>query len=417
MSEAENDSKEIETSNESIRIKVIGVGGAGTNMVDRLMFSCPSDVKLSVINTDQQALSGSPVSDKFCIGKTVTYGLGTGGDLEVGREAAVIDKTKLEDMVEGVDLLFLTAGLGGGTGTSIAPILAEMANKNGAVVIAFVAMPFTIERAERSNVAKNGLDNLRDKCNAVIPLPNDLLIQESEPDASILDAFSKADAWIERAIKSIWSMMYRPGLINLDFSQLRLTFSRKAGKTLFGLGAGEGENAAQLAVDDLKLCPLLHTPEFSKRADHLLVNIVGGANLSISQVQLIMDSVTDEFGKDSNVVMGAVIDEEMGDKVEICVIGTSDLSGVSLMRSNQYKRAISNSTSEPIERPVVEKKAMKRKVQATKSRKKGVSDEQHEFSFSDEDPKGEFENASSTIVDGQDLDTPTYLRKGVKIVL
>ncbi|MCH6256667.1 cell division FtsZ family protein [Puniceicoccaceae bacterium K14] len=403
---------------ESIRIKVIGIGGAGTNMADRLMFDCPKEVSLTVMNTDQQALSGSPISDKFCVGKSVTYGLGTGGDLEVGREAARVDKARLETMVEGVDLLFLTVGLGGGTGTSIAPILADMANKNGTVVIAFAAMPFTIERAERASVAKHGLEALRDKCNAVIPLPNDLLIQETDPDASILDAFAKADAWIERAIKSIWSMMHRPGLINLDFSQLKLTFSRKAGKTLFGLGAGEGEDSAKLAVEDLKLCPLLHTPEFSKKADHLLVNIVGGAHLSISQVQHIMDSVTDEFGKDSNVVMGAVIDEQMGDKVEICVVGTSDVSGVSLMRGSQYKRAVSAVTSESHERTLkVTATSQKRNSRGSKSRKKPNSTEQHEFSFSDEDPKGEFENVSSTVIDGQDLDTPTYLRKGVKIVL
>lgn len=413
----ENQSSEDETSNDSIRIKVIGIGGAGTNMADRLMFSCPNEVALAVMNTDQQALSGSPISDKLCVGKSVTYGLGTGGDLDVGRDAAMADKAKLEAMVEGVDLLFLTAGLGGGTGTSIAPILADMANKNGTVVIAFVAMPFTIERAERSNVAKKGLENLRDKCNAVIPLPNDLLIQESDPDASILDAFSKADAWIERAIKSIWSMMYRPGLINLDFSQLKLTFSRKAGKTLFGLGAGEGADAARMAVEDLKLCPLLHTPEFSKKADHLLVNIVGGANLSISQVQFIMDSVTDEFGKDSKVVMGAVIDEQLGAQIEICVIGTSDVSGVSLMRGKHYTQAVSTAIAESNTRSLREASKSKRGSKASKFGRKSSSSEQHEFSFSDEDPKGEFENASSTIIDGQDLDTPTYLRMGVKIIL
>ena len=151
----------------------------------------------------------------------------------------------------------------------------------------------------------------------------------------LLDAFSQADAWIEKGITSIWKMMSKTGLMNLDYSQLRQVFSNRAGKTLFGLGEGSGENAAIDAIEDLKLCPLLHTPEFSKKADHLLVNLIGGASLGISETQSIMESVTDAFGKEANVVMELVIDESMGDKVEICVIGTSDMSDVSIVRTRK----------------------------------------------------------------------------------
>ncbi len=409
--------QEEELENRSIRMKVIGIGGAGTNMVDRLMLSKPNEVELAVVNTDQQSLSGSPVADKFCLGKKVTYGLGTGGNPEVGREAAKADEEKLREMVHGVDLLFIAVGLGGGTGTGVAPLLADLANQSGAVVIAFVAMPFTIERAERGRIAKEGLDRLRDKCNAVIPLPNDLLIQEAASDASLLDAFGKADGWIERAISSIWAMMYRPGVINLDFSQLRQAFARKANKTLFGLGTSSGEDAVEKAVEDLKLCPLLHTPEFSKRADHLLVNIVGGPNLGIAQVHYIMDHVADSFGKDANIIMGAVIEENMGDTIEICVIGTSDVSGASLIRHRKSVHEVP--TNELEESPVeaVEEDKPKRGRKKKVTHNKGVSVDQHEFSFSDEDPRGEFEKIASTVFEGQDLDTPTYLRRGVKIVL
>ncbi len=407
-----SEQNEVSDEMKPIRMKVIGVGGAGSNIIDRLMLSNPSDVHLTAINTDQQALANSPVIDKHCIGKTVTRGLGAGGDPEVGREAALADKQLLEEMVKDVDLLFLTAGLGGGTGTGVAPVLADIAAQKGATVIVFVTLPFTIERAARSKAAKAGLDKLREVANAVIPLPNDLLIQESEPDASLLEAFSQADAWVEKAIKSIWSMMNKTGLINLDFSQLQQVFANRSSKTLFGLGEGTGEDATNAAIADLKLCPLLHTPEFSKKADQLLVNLIGGTSLGISETQRIMDSIADAFGKDANVVMGAVIDESMGHRVEICVIGTSGSSDVTIFRGRRRMKKIhSANLVEPDSAEIPEKKSRKSKKTHDKSQKT----EQHEFSFSEGEPRGEFENTEGTMFEGQDLDTPTFLRRGVRI--
>ncbi len=391
-------------------MKVIGVGGAGSNIVDRLMLSNLAGVQLTVINTDHQALSNSPVIDKRCIGESITRGLGASGDPEIGKEAALTDKIELEAMVKGVDLLFIATGLGGGTGTGIAPVLADIAAQQGATVIAFVTLPFTIERASRAKVAKQGLEKLRQVSNAVIPLPNDLLVQVSDGNASLLDAFSRADAWIERGISSIWKMMSKTGLMNLDYSQLRQVFSNRAGKTLFGLGEGSSGKAASDAIEDLKLCPLLHTPEFSKKADHLLVNLIGGANLGIGETQLIMENVAEAFGKDANVVMGAVIDESMGDKVEICVIGTSDISDVSIVRGRkrvlfppkilETQKSTSVATSAESSKAVHEKRV---KVQ------------QDEFAFNEGEPRGEFEDTMGYIFEGQDLDTPTYLRRGVKV--
>lgn len=393
---------------ERIKMKVVGVGGAGSNIVDRLMLSNPSGVHLTAINTDEQALSGSPVLDKYCIGERITRGLGAGGDPSIGREAALADKQVLERIVKDIDLLFITAGMGGGTGSGVSPVLADLAAQKGTTVIAFVTMPFTIERAGRAKVAKEGLERLREVANAVIPLPNDLLIQESDPGASLLDAFSHADAWIERAIKSIWSMMNKTGLINLDFSQLQQVFSRRAGKTLFGLGEGSGENASVDALENLKLCPLLHTPEFSKKADQLLVNLIGGADFSISETQLIMDSVTESFGKDANVVMGAVIDESLGDRVEICVIGTSDISDVSIFRGRKKPRP-------PALEPEANAWSLSMPENKNETHPKKLKVEQDEFSFNEGEPRGEFENADGFLFEGQDLDTPAFLRRGVRI--
>lgn len=393
-----------------VKMKVIGLGGAGSNMVDRLILSNPSGIHLSVLNTDQQALANSPALDKHCIGRSVTGGLGAGGDSAIGEEAARADEELLRSMVKGVDLLFIVAGLGGGTGTGASPALAEVARQEGALVIAFVTLPFTIERAARANVAKKGLERLRETCNAVIPLPNDLLIQESDQQASLLDAFAKADEWIERGIQSIWLMMHRTGFVNLDFAQLRQAFAKKAGKTLFGLGEGSGEDAAARALEDLKLCPLLHTPEFSKKAERLLVNLSGGPNLGMSEVQRIMDGVTEEFGRDADVVMGAVVDESLGDTVQICVIGTSDVSGGPVFGVKGPVRATAGQTAR---KTMSETAIAPPPARATHAR--SVKVEQHEFSFNEGDPKGEFENAGGTLFEGQDLDTPTYLRKGIKI--
>ncbi len=397
-----------------IRMKVIGLGGAGSNMVDRLMLSNPPEVHLSVLNTDHQALANSPVLDKHCIGKSITGGLGAGGEPDVGREAALADRALLEELCNDVDLLFISAGLGGGTGTGVAPVLADIAAKSGALVISFVTLPFTVERARRSKIAQDGLEQLRDVCNAVIPLPNDLLIQESEPGASLLDAFSQADAWVEKAIKSIWAMMHKTGLINLDFSQLRQAFSKRAGKTLFGLGEGEGEDAINRVLESLKLCPLLHTPEFSKKAEHLLVNIVGGPALGISDVQRIMDNITDEFGKDANVIMGSVVDDCLKDRVEICVIGTSDLRAGSPFISRRSSIPKKVKTEVPSSKGSVEDRVEKIKKKTHVRSRKTCQDE---FAFNHSEPKGEFENSVGTIFEGQDLDTPTYFRRGVKIPL
>jgi len=398
----------------SVKMKVIGVGGAGSNIVDRLQLANLEGVDLAVVNTDLQALSNSLVPEKICIGKSVTGGLGSGSDLEVGREAANSDKDALKRCIEGVDLLFIATGLGGGTGTGASPVIAELANRSGALVISFCCLPFTVERAARAQTAQDGLNSLRDVCNAVIPLPNDLLVQASDEDASFLDAFAQADAWIEKAIKSLWAMMHRAGVMNIDFAQLRQAFAKKAGKTLFGLGSGSGSEATENALEDLKLCPLLHTPEFSKQADHLLVNIIGGASFSMTNAQRIMESVANEFGQDANLVMGAVIDEALGDRVDVCVIGTSDVTTQSMLRK---PRIPSPTESRALPREPVLVEDVQVGKHGAGSRRKKKKTEQHEFSFTEGAPKGEFENAEGYLFEGQDLDTPTFLRKGVKIPL
>ena len=237
----------------NIAIKLVGVGGAGANAVDRLKMENLERLQLAVINTDYQALASSPVQDKVLIGMSVTRGLGAGGDPELGRMAAEADREKISAVVKDCDLVFLVTGMGGGTGSGASPVVAEIAAETGALVIAFVTMPFSFEGGRRLKQAEEGLRALRLVCDAVIPLPNDILLQEAEENETVLDSFARADEWIGRGVKSIWAMLFKTGLINVDFATLRQAFQQRGGKTLFGLGEGAGENAVADAIASLKL--------------------------------------------------------------------------------------------------------------------------------------------------------------------
>ena len=412
----------------TIAIKLVGVGGAGSNAVDRLKMENLERLQMAVINTDNQALSSSPVQDKVLIGTSVTRGLGAGGDPELGREAAEADREKIAAVVKGCDLVFLVAGMGGGTGSGSMPIVAETASEAGALVIAFITMPFSFEGGRRVKQAEEGLAALRRCCDAVIPLPNDVLLQEAEEGETALDSFARADEWIGRGVRSIWSMLFRTGLINLDFATLRQAFSQRGGKTLFGLGAGAGENAVAEALANLKMCPLLHTPEFSRKADRLLVNIVGGTDLTLPRVNEIMTAVTDQFGRDSHVIMGAVIDESMQQRVEICVLGTTDIGrGVVPRRFQNVVKARPPAGTPPAEE--VRSKSTGSTSGASKNASAGSAElplvahtpskaiAQEEFTFGELESRGSFDKTDRNLFEGQDLDVPTYLRKGIRVVL
>jgi len=407
----------------NIAIKLVGVGGAGSNAVDRLKMENLERLQLAVINTDYQALSSSPVQDKVLIGMGVTRGLGAGGDPELGREAAEADREKITNVVKGCDLVFLIAGMGGGTGSGALPVVAEIAAEQGALVIAFVTLPFSFEGGRRLKQAEEGMLALRRVCDAVIPLPNDILLQEGAEDTSVLDSFARADEWIGRGVKSIWAMLFKTGLINLDFATLRQVFQQRGGKTLFGLGEGTGETAVADAIASLKLCPLLHTPEFSRKADRMLVNIIGGTDLTLPKVNELMSAITDQFGRESHIIMGAVIDEGMQNRVEVCVLGTSDMGGrVAVARRpvpTGRTRSPFPTAVEPPATPVAAASpaAGKSNPPELVALTPAVKAAQEEFGFGEVESRGHFEKTDRNLFDGQDLDVPTYLRKGIKIAI
>jgi cell division protein FtsZ len=409
----------------SIAIKVIGIGGAGANAVDRLKMENLERLQMAVLNTDLQALSASPVQDKVLLGASITRGLGAGGEPDIGRQAAEVDREKIAAVVKDCDLVFLVAGMGGGTGSGAAPVIAEIAAESGALVIAFVTLPFSFEGGRRSKQAEEGLQTLRRACDAVIPLPNDILLQESTEGETALDSFARADEWIGRGVKSIWSMLFRTGLINLDFATLRQAFHTRGGKTLFGLGSGEGETAVADAIESLKLCPLLATPEFSRKADRVLVNLIGGTDLTLPKVNEIMSAVTEQFGRDSHVIMGAVIDEQMQGKVEVCVLGTSDVGGrlpvrrptaPARVRAPQAAGASAEPRIPTAASGVFPATGAVSPVNPTPA--PSARAVQEEMMLAGEaESRGYFERTDRNLFEGQDLDVPTYLRKGIKIVL
>jgi len=402
----------------SIAIKLVGVGGAGSNAVDRLKMENLARLHLAVVNTDFQALSASPVAEKVLIGAGVTRGLGAGGDPALGRDAAEADREKLAAVVKDCDLVFLLAGMGGGTGSGAGPILAELAAEQGALVIAFVTMPFSFEGGRRLKQAEEGLAALRRVCDAVVPLANDILLQECAEETGMLQAFGRADEWIGRGVKSIWSMLFRTGLINLDFATLQQVFQSRGGKTLFSLGSGEGPEAVTQAVESLRLCPLLHTTESSRKADRLLVNIIGGTDLTLPMVNQIMTAINDLYGKDCHVIMGAVIDESMPQRIEVCVLGTTDLGGRGLMQRRLAAGARTNGASAPPKTPPPRAPApaapAPERAQASSPLPKA---EQNEFAFGEMESRGLFDKTDRNLFEGQDLDVPTYLRKGIKITV
>ena len=264
--------------------------------------------------------------------------------------------------------------------------------------------------------AEEGLAALRRACDAVIPLPNDILLQEAADNETVLDSFARADEWIGRGVKSIWSMLSKTGLINVDFATLRQAFQNRGAKTLFGLAEGAGLNAAAEAIASLKLCPLLHTPEFSRKADRLLVNITGGTDLTLPKVNEIMTAIAEQFGRDSHIIMGAVIDEGMQGRVEISVLGASDMGtrGMAQRRPAPARArpvGVRPEDAAPRQDPAPAAATEDVAVPA------GPKASQEEFGFGEVESRGQFERTDRNLFDGQDLDVPTYLRKGIKIAI
>lgn len=397
-----------------LKIKIIGVGGAGTNAVDGLKLDDLGDVRLAAINTDAQALANSPIAEKLLIGRSITRGLGAGGEVEIGKAAAESDRDAIARMIADTDLIILIVGLGGGTGSAAASVIAQVAAKTEALVLAFATLPFSFEGARRKHIAEESIGELRQIVHGLVPLPNDVLLQEGEEDTSVLNAFAVADRWIGRGVNSLCAMLLKTGLINQDFGSLRSVFHDRGGKTIFGTGISIGGDYVKHALDDLFQCPLLHMGDRPAQLDRIIVNVIGGADLGISKVNEIMSDVSKRLSTRGDVVFGAVIDESRHESLEICILGKADMDRVPVAPS---KKSTSMISGLGLETEISRENTRSKPVHSSKlRRKKEVEANQDEFTFIDvEAQRGYFDKTDRNEYKGEDLDVPTFMRRGIKV--
>ena len=303
-----------------VNIKVVGVGGGGNNAIREMVKQEMNNLDLIAINTDLQALSLSEAEHRIQIGKSLTNGLGTGGNPELGKKAAEEDKEKISKALEKADIIFITAGMGGGTGSGASSVVAKIAKQQGILTIGVVTKPFAFEGKKRKLQAEAGIEELRKEVDALITISNDRLLKISSKDTSMKDAFEMADKVLRQSVQAIADLITIPGLINLDLADVK-TVAQDAGLSLVGIGIGKGKKKAIAAAKMAVSSPLLEVS--IKGAKSLLINVTGGLDMSLFEVNEIVDTISQEVGADTNIVFGAIIDEEMKDEIRVSVIATS----------------------------------------------------------------------------------------------
>jgi len=305
---------------QSAVIKVLGVGGGGGNAVAHMVTSGIDGVEFLCINTDAQALKHSKVKTALQIGANMTKGLGAGADPEVGRQAAMEDRDRIVELVEGCDMLFITAGMGGGTGTGAAPVVAQIAKELGILTVAVVTKPFEMEGGKRSLIAEHGIAELGKYCDSLITIPNQKLLTVLGPQTTLLDAFKAANQVLQGAVQGIAELITRPGLINVDFADVR-TVMAETGMAMMGSGSASGEGRARAAAEAAVSSPLLEDINLAG-AHGILVNVSAGMDLSIGEFQEVGTIVKQFASDDATVVVGTVIDPELKDQVRVTVVAT-----------------------------------------------------------------------------------------------
>ena len=337
------------------KIRVFGVGGGGSNAVARMLNEGLSGVEFCVLNTDVQALSATPVPNQLAIGAKITNGLGAGSDPETGRQAALEDTERIIDLLEGADMVFVTAGLGGGTGTGAAPVVASLAKELGALTVAVVTKPFAFEGPKRRRQAEKGLAELASVVDTVITIPNDQLLDLVPQGTSFFEAFRVADDVLRQAVQGISDIITTPGLINRDFSDIR-TIMLGMGYAMMGAASARGENAAVIAAEKAISCPLMEAGGV-RGARGVLINITGSSRLGLHEVNLACTLIREAAqNEDVQINFGVVMDESMGEEVKITVIATGfERDNLPAIERRAIKASIPERSPVPVEpQPVAE---------------------------------------------------------------
>jgi len=334
------------------KIKVIGVGGGGGNAVSSMVENgAISGVEFIVCNTDAQVLLNNKALTKIQIGEKITKGLGVGGDPEIGTQAAEESIEKLKELMIDTDMVFITAGMGGGTGTGAAPVIARLAKESGALTVGIVTKPFAFEGTRRTVAAEDGIEKLREAVDTLIVIPNQRLMDVIDRKMSLVDAFKVVDSVLEQGVGGIAEIITTPGLVNVDFADVR-TIMNGAGTALLGIGTGVGENRAQMAARAAVSSPLLDLSIEGARG--VLFNIAGGKDMTMYEVDEAAKIISQAADQDANIIFGAVVKEELSDQIRITVIATGfdeTRSRIAQMRPSNIRQVVSGVVSEPVNPP------------------------------------------------------------------
>jgi cell division protein FtsZ len=456
-----------ESAAEFIPIKIVSVGGAGLNALDRVVLDGLESAEVVAINTDVQSLSSSVAAHKVQLGRSVTRGLGAGGDPELGYQAAVESADEIREALTGARIIFICTGLGGGTGSGAAPYVAQLAQEAGALVLAFATLPFAFEGKRRNAQAREALDRLNQIANAVICFENDQMGDMVEPQAGIHQAFAMADFTISQSVRSIVNLIQRPGLIRIGFDDLLAALRSRNGRCLFGFGESDSDNRAHDALTQALKSPLMDRGRMLADAARVLVQVAGGPGMTLSEVEILMQELGRHVNEQTQILFGTAVDGRLGDRLSVTIIsslaadedfipqGTQTiLTSTPTMLSpwDQPKESppkidsepepttTAMETSHPAEmapfegpvssgpapppplpmtgKPEPATDAPRKKTVPIKDEKtaaeKSTQAKQETLQF-EPVTRGRFEKSEPTIVEGEDLDIPTYLRKNIKV--
>lgn len=423
-------------------IKVFGVGGAGGNLVDYMTRQDFAGVEFMAANCDRQALARARAPAKWLLGEAVTRGLGAGGDPEVGRAAAETDAARLRTLCEGADIVFIAAGLGGGTGTGGAPVLARVARETGALVLGIVTLPFEFEGGRRQRQAQLGLQQLKAEADGVICLPNQKVLKLVDANTSVVEAFNVTNELLAQGVRGVWRLLASPGLIHVDFADLcAVTRGRHAESSLATVEAA-GEHRARETWEKLLAHPLLDDGQALAEADAILVSLIGGPDLAMDEMYRLMEQIQRQ-SENAHIIMGASIEETFSGRLGVTLLvsrngrpgetgqsSSPDLPKEQALPGAEYRRELTPDLLDPsaTERPaprfvppppaVTPEKAEEILKQQTTSARRGgkrlpkMKQGQLPLEIIS---KGRFEKSQPTLHNGEDLDTPTYLRRGVAL--
>jgi len=386
------------------KLKVIGIGGAGGNATNRMIQAGMQGVDFIAINTDAQDLENNAAENKIQIGKNLTKGLGAGAQAEVGREAVQSDQEAIEAILEDADMAFVTAGMGGGTGTGAAPMIAKLSREMGILTVGIVTLPFNFEGPKRMNRALEGIAELRKACDTVIAIPNQKLMSIVETDTTVVEAFQLADSVLHQAAKGISDLINVHGLINLDFADVQ-TIMKKMGEAIMGTGVAQGEERAVLAAQQAISSPLLDDASISG-AQGVLVNITGSADLTLLEVDAATNIIFEEAGKDANIIFGAVIDPSLGDEIRVTVIATGFNQGQYV---SEKEPAVEEVAAPIPQRPTQE---LLDQMNQPVFKQQDDPEEPTVEALQQETPKPSFKfDDTNPAIYGEDLDVPAFIRR------